>query len=212
MKEITPTEFLGLVEALAKTFEEEESSLNELDSRIGDGECGTNLRKAFRNVSGKLLSMPSAEVNTLIEQLGAHLIASAGGTIGLLFGVGIRAAGKAVAGASPLKAEDIVKMGNAAIEAVKTRGRSQTGDKTFLDAMVPAVTAFSNGINNGKPSSKALQDAVRAAREGAETTRNMVARRGRASYLGRRSLGYIDPGASAFVLALESVERYLVGA
>lgn len=209
MKDITPAEFCRLVEALAKTLEEEESSLNEFDSRTGDGECGTNLRKAFRTASDKLLAQSPTDVSSMIGQIGTHLITSAGGTIGLLFGVGIRAAGKEGAGTSQLNATDVVKMGNAAIDAIKTRGKAKTGDKTFLDALIPAVAAFSSGLNNGAPSDKALKDALQAAREGAEATKGMVAQRGRASYLGGRSLGHIDPGAKAFVLVLESAERFL---
>ncbi len=210
MKDITPEELIGLVEALAGTFEKEESSLNELDSKVGDGECGTNLRKVFRTAYEKLSSLSSEDIGGMIEGLGMHMITSAGGTIGLLFGVGIHAAGKEVAGVSHLKAADVIKMGNAAIEAVKARGKAQTGDKTFLDALVPAVAAFSAGIDNGASPERSLNDAVQAAREGAEATTGMVARMGRASYLGGRSLGHMDPGARAFALALESAQRYLI--
>lgn len=209
MKDITPVVLIDLVETLARTFEEKESFLNELDSKIGDGECGTNLRKAFKNASDKFQPQSPKDVSTVIEQLGMHLITSAGGTIGTLFGVGIRAAGREAAGISSLKATDVIKMGNAAIEAIKGRGKAQTGDKTFLDALVPAVTVFSNDINNGISPDKALKDAVKSAGKGAEATKSMVARRGRASYLGERSLGHIDPGARAFALMLESTERFL---
>ncbi len=217
MKDITPTEFPGLIEALAATFKKEEAALNELDSRVGDGECGTNLRKAFRTASVKLQSppptqppaQPPKDVSGMVKQLGMNLITSAGGTIGVLFGVGIYAAGKAVAGTSQLQAADVVKMGNAAVEAIERRGKAQPGDKTFLDALAPAVTSFSDGITNGVSADKALNGAVKAAREGAEATKNMVARKGRASYLGDRSLGHVDPGAKALALALECTERHL---
>lgn len=215
MKEITPAGFLGMVEALAATFEKEEASLNELDSRVGDGECGTNLRKAFKTAHDRLQSQPPIQppkdVSEIVEQLGMNLITSAGGTIGVLFGVGIHAAGKSVAGTSRLQAKDVIKMGNAAIEAIKRRGKAQPGDKTFLDALVPAVTSFSDGITGGAAPDKALNDAVKAAREGAEATTGMVARMGRASYLGDRSLGHMDPGARALALALECAERHLLG-
>lgn len=211
MKDITPATLLGLVEALADTFEKEESSVNELDSKVGDGECGTNLRKAFRTASDRLNAKNPGDAGGLIEQLGMHLITSAGGTIGLLFGVGIHAAGREVAGTSQLLAADVVRMGDAAVEAIKIRGKAEVGDKTFLDALVPAVTAFNDSVNNGASAEEALSNAVKAAREGAEATTGMVARRGRASYLGGRSLGHIDPGARALVLALEGVEKYLTG-
>lgn len=211
MKNITPAELVNLVEALARTFEEEESSLNELDSKVGDGECGTNLRKAFRTASVRLQSQLPRDVGSVIERLGMHFITSAGGTIGILFGVGIHAAGKEAAGISCLGATDVVKMGNAAIEAVKVRGKAQTGDKTFLDALIPAVAAFSASVDKGTSIDNALNDAVSSARKGAEATKSMVAHRGRASYLGGRSLGHIDPGARAFVLALESARKFLTG-
>ncbi len=211
MKDITPEVLIGLVESLAGTFEEEEFLLNELDSKVGDGECGTNLRKAFRTASDRLKAKPPEDAGSLIEQLGMHLITSAGGTIGLLFGVGIHAAGKEAGGGSGLKkAADVVRMGNAAIEAIQTRGKARTGDKTFLDALVPAVAAFSDSINNGASADKALSEAVKSARQGAEATTGMIAQRGRASYLGVRSMGHMDPGARAFALALESVRRYLI--
>ncbi len=218
MKDITPVEFLDMVEALAATFEKEEASLNELDSNIGDGECGTNLRKAFKTAHDRLQSQapiqppiqPPKDVSEIVEQLGMNLITSAGGTIGMLFGVGIHAAGKSVAGTSRLQAKDVIKMGNAAVEAIKRRGKAQPGDKTFLDALVPAVTSFSDGITGGAAPDRALNDAVKAAREGAEATTGMVARMGRASYLGDRSRGHMDPGARALALALECAERHLL--
>lgn len=208
MKYLIPAEFPRLAEVLAEIFEKEESFLNDLDSRVGDGECGTNLRKAFRTASDRLKSQPPVDIGSLIEQLGTHLITSAGGTIGLLFGVGIRAAGKEVKGTQQLKATDAIRMGNAAIESIKARGKAQPGDKTFLDALIPAVAAFEKGVNGGAPPDKALKDMIRAARGGAEATRGMVAQRGRASYLGGRTLGHMDPGAMALVLALEGIERF----
>lgn len=208
MKDISPAELHHLVEELTEVFEKEESLLNDLDSRVGDGECGSNLRKAFKTASERLKSQPPADIGSLIEQLGMHLITSAGGTIGLLFGVGIRAAGREIKGASELKATDVVRMGNAAIEAITARSKAQPGDKTFLDTLIPAVAAFEKGINSGAPPDKVLRDAIRAARAGAEATRGMVAQKGRASYLGGRTLGHMDPGAMALVLALEVVEKF----
>lgn len=177
--------------------------LTELDARVGDGDHGINLARGMAAMRAELLdgdpAMPSSEV---LRLAGRVLVSSVGGASGPLYGTLFADAGAAVDGSSLVAFADGLRAG---VAGVARRGRSTTGQKTMLDALVPAVTALQGRLAAGATMTNATRAAAEAARAGSEATRSMVAQRGRASYLGERAIGHLDPGAESSRILLEAL-------
>ncbi|TDQ47205.1 dihydroxyacetone kinase-like protein [Actinorugispora endophytica] len=193
--------------AAAESMDEHAEELTRLDAAIGDGDHGSNMRRGFSAVAGKLADTDFPSVGSVLTLSGRTLISTVGGASGPLYGTVLRSAGKRLTGstASPGELLDALRDG---MEAVRGLGGAQVRDKTMVDALAPALAAYSAALEDGADLGAAVGAAARAAGEGAQATVPMTARKGRASYLGERSRGHQDPGAASTALlfaALASV-------
>jgi dihydroxyacetone kinase-like protein len=180
--------------------------LTQLDAAIGDGDHGTNMRRGFDAV-GKALAGQGADTQPgeLLILAGKTLVATVGGASGPLWGSALRRAGRALGTGDSFDGRQLADALDAAIEGVVELGAATPGDKTMVDAMRPAADALREALDAGTPIERAVQSAAEAARAGAEATRPMQARKGRASYLGARSIGHQDPGATSVAIIIAAL-------
>lgn len=182
--------FVRWMTAAAAVIDREADRLTELDSPIGDADHGRNMQRGFTAVVKTLEAEPPATPGAVLTTAGRQLISSVGGASGPLYGTLLRRAGKALGEAARVSAEELRSGLAAGVDAVGQLGGSAPGDKTMLDALVPGVTALSASFDA----------AAEAAEQGALATVPLQARKGRASYLGERSIGHQDPGATSSAL------------
>jgi dihydroxyacetone kinase-like protein len=182
--------------------------LTQLDAAIGDGDHGTNMNRGFEAVE-KALAGQNGDVppGKLLVLAGKTLVSTVGGASGPLWGSALRAAGRSLGDAETFDGPALAAALDAAIAAVVDLGAAAPGDKTMIDALVPAAEALKRGIESGAPLEVALAAAGEAAEEGAHATVPMLARKGRASYLGERSIGHQDQGATSAALIVRALER-----
>ena len=182
------------------------SWLTRLDAVLGDGDHGDNLVIGFRAVDDMLRQMPDdAPPGDVLRAVGHRLVAAVGGASGPLYGTAFLEAGSRADDAPTLDGRLVAEMLTAAADGLARRGRSAIGDKTILDTLAPAASAFAEAIADGEDPRAATARAVRAAARGARSTRPMVARRGLALRLGARSAGHLDPGAVSCLLLLRAL-------
>jgi dihydroxyacetone kinase-like protein len=176
--------------------------LTRLDSAIGDGDHGTNLDRGLRAAVAALDgdALPPGKV---LMTAGRTLVSKTGGASGPLYGTALRRAGKALGDATELDAAGLGAALQAALDGIKELGKAEEGDKTMVDALTPAVAAYSAAAGSGLAA--AARAALDAAEKGAEATVPLQARKGRASYLGPRSVGHLDPGAASTVLLFRAL-------
>ena len=191
---IDQEQVLEILHAIGEKITEEKLYLIELDNVIGDGDHGINLARGFAEVEKKRPMMEGKDIGTMLKTAGMALVSTVGGASGPLYGTAFMQAGKALAGKTEL---------DAFVAGVQLRGKSVAGEKPMLDAMIPARDAFKAALDAGKGAKDALADAVAAAEQGVEYTKTIIATKGRASYLGERSLGHQDPGATSFTTMLK---------
>jgi phosphoenolpyruvate---glycerone phosphotransferase subunit DhaL len=182
--------------------------LTQLDAAIGDGDHGTNMTRGFTAV-GRVLAEQTepAPPGRLLILAGKTLISKVGGASGPLWGTALRRAGRALGDAETFDGQQLAGALDAAIEGVVELGAAAPGDKTMIDALAPASEALHRALDAGEPLEQALAAAVSAADAGAESTVPLQARKGRASYLGERSIGHLDPGAASSVIVLSALAR-----
>ena len=183
--------------------------LTDLDSAIGDADHGLNMDRGMVAVLDMLGENASAVPATVFTSTGRTLVSKVGGASGPLYGTLFLRMGLACQGAEKLDGEQFSRVLRAGLLGVVDRGKATTGDKTMVDALGPACDALDHAISNGAALSEALTAAAAAARAGRNSTEQMVARRGRASYLGARSLGHQDPGAASAALLVEAAVAVL---
>lgn len=184
--------------------------LTDLDAAIGDGDHGINMARGFQAVETKLqLLGPDKDIGTILKTVGMTLISSVGGAAGPLYGTAFLRAAAVSQGIKILDIETAGLMLAAAIAGIKERGKATRGEKTMLDALEPAYDAFVAGGKAGKTMVESLELACEAAGQGVEFTKTIIATKGRASYLGERSLGHQDPGATSAYLILQTVLEFL---
>jgi len=193
---------------ITATVRAEGEYLTQLDAAIGDGDHGVNMTRGFDAVA-KALALEDAETSPgrLLITVGKTLVANVGGASGPLWGTGFRRAGRALGSADAVGAEQFADALDEMIAGVVDLGAAQVSDKTMIDALVPAAAALRESIAAGGTFEAAVGAAADAADEGARSTVEMQARKGRASYLGERSIGHQDPGATSAALILRALER-----
>ena len=194
-----------IISAIADRIEKEKDFLTQLDNEIGDGDHGINLARGFKSVMEKLPSLESQDIGAILKGVGTQLVSTVGGASGPLYGTAFMKAGNACKGKTEISPEEFAAALDAAIGGVKMRGKAEEGEKTMLDALCPAYKALQEGLAAGKALKEALSDAVAAAKKGVDYTKTIIATKGRASYLGERSLGHQDPGATSSLYMLESI-------
>jgi dihydroxyacetone kinase-like protein len=193
--------------AAALSMREQKELLTRLDKAIGDGDHGINMDRGFGKVLEQLDG--ASDLAGVLKTAAMALISSVGGASGPLYGTFFLRASAAVAAKEELSASDLHTLMEAGLEGVRQRGKAQAGDKTMIDALLPAVQAFGRALAQAEALSSALAGAVEAARRGAEATIPLIARKGRASYLGERSVGHQDPGATSSYLLLKALQEVL---
>jgi phosphoenolpyruvate---glycerone phosphotransferase subunit DhaL len=188
---------LGWVRAFSSSVAENKDYLTKLDQAIGDADHGINMDRGMTAVLAKLDGLEGDDIGALFKTVGMTLVSTVGGAAGPLYGTLFLQMGMATAGKSELEAEDWAAALDAAVQGVQMRGKAEPGDKTMVDALIPARDAFSAAVAEGAPFEEALRRSAQAAEEGMQATIPLVARKGRASYLGERSAGHQDPGATS---------------
>jgi dihydroxyacetone kinase-like protein len=193
---------------VAEAVKAESGHLTQLDAAVGDGDHGVNMERGFSAVE-KALAGQNAEVppGRLLIVAGKTLVSTVGGASGPLWGVALRRAGRSLGDEQSFNGAQLADALQAAIDGVVELGAAAPGDKTMVDALVPAVEALRRGLAAGEPLDRALGQAADAAEEGARSTVPMQARKGRASYLGERSIGHQDPGATSSAMIVRALER-----
>ncbi|MDO4942222.1 MAG: dihydroxyacetone kinase subunit DhaL [Lachnospiraceae bacterium] len=200
---------IEIIQAIAKKIEAEKDYLTELDNVIGDGDHGINMARGFQMVETKLPTLIGKDIGTILKTVGMTLVSTVGGSSGPLYGTAFMKAGMAMAGKTEMDLGDFLNCLDIAIEGVKMRGKATQNEKTMLDAMIPALDAMKSSYENDVPSAMVLEIGVGAAWEGVEYTKTIIATKGRASYVGERSIGHQDPGATSFSYILETISKCL---
>ena len=198
----------GVIEVLrtmSRRMESERDFLTELDNRIADGDHGINMARGFVAVEKLLSGLADKDIGTILKTVGMTLVSVVGGTAGLLYGTAFLKSGLALAGKAEVFLDDFLVCLKTSIEGIQQRGHAVRGEKTMLDAMIPALEAMTATRTDGGDAKAVFASGVAAARAGVEYTKTMIATKGRASYIGERSLGHQDPGATSFTFLLECV-------
>jgi len=197
------------IEVLAQAIIANKELLTDLDSAIGDSDHGINMARGFEAVRAKLAAANSGDdIGAVLKLIGMTLISTVGGASGPLYGTAFLRAAVAAQGKTAIDTDTAAKMLEAAIGGIKDRGKAVRGEKTMLDALEPAYAAFVQGMAEGQALPACLSLATAAAAEGVEYTKTIIATKGRASYLGERSIGHQDPGATSSYILLAAVTDY----
>jgi dihydroxyacetone kinase-like protein len=202
---VTKEQILQWLQAVAVVLEQNKDYLTELDAAIGDADHGINMNRGFQKVVSQLPSVADKDIGSILKTVSMTLISSVGGASGPLYGTMFLRISTAVAGKSELTDEDMVALLQAAVDGVVQRGKANLGDKTMLDALSPANDVFKQAVEGGASTLEALRQAVATAEEAMKNTIPLVAKKGRASYLGDRSANHQDPGATSTYLILKTL-------
>lgn len=202
---VTKNQIVTWLEKTAAVLIANKEYLTELDSAIGDADHGINMDRGFRKVSEKLPSVADKDIGSILKTVGMTLISSVGGAAGPLYGTFYMRSGMAVAAKEELNNGDVVEMLQAGVDGIVQRGRAEREDKTMFDAWAPAMEALGAALAESEDLIAAITAAVAAAEQGMIDTIPLQARKGRASYLGERSIGHQDPGATSSYLILNAL-------
>lgn len=194
-----------VVRTMAQTAVDNEKYFGDLDSVVGDGDFGYSMARGFEIVLADFDTFDRADIGTFLKKVAVVITSRIGGTSGPIWGTAFLRAGAVATGKTELTNEDVIEMLRAAIEGIKARGSADLGDKTLLDALQPAVDTLEASLGRGDDASVALAAAAVTAREQAEATNDMIAKKGRAAYTGERSIGTLDAGAVAVAVMFEAL-------
>jgi phosphoenolpyruvate---glycerone phosphotransferase subunit DhaL len=204
---ITTQQMLDWVRSFAAVVADQKQYLTELDSAIGDADHGINMNRGMQAALERLGGEPPADVTAAMRTVAMALISKVGGAGGPLYGSFFLQFGAAAGGRAEISPSEWAEGLAAGIEAVQSRGKAEPGDKTMIDALLPARDALRAALADGDGFPEAIGKAADAAEEGMVATIPLVARKGRASYLGERSAGHQDPGATSSALLLRTAAR-----
>ncbi len=194
-----------VVRTIAQTAVDNEKYFGDLDAVVGDGDFGYSLARGFENVLSGWDGIERTDIGTFLKKVGMIITARIGGTSGPIWGTAFLRAGMTAGATQTLDAGQVVAMLRAAIEGIKTRGQSDVGDKTLLDVLVPITDRLEAEFAGGADAATAVAAAAGTAKESAEATADMVAKRGRASYTGERSKGSVDAGAMGVAVIIAAI-------
>jgi dihydroxyacetone kinase-like protein len=201
----TAGDVVNCLRKMCDVIHENKEYLTELDSPIGDADHGTNMDRGFQAIAKRLSELVDNDIGGILKMCGMTLITTVGGASGPLYGTAFLQAGTALAGKQELGPGDLLVAGEAALKGVVMRGKAILGDKTMVDALTPAITALREALAAGAKAAEALEKASIAAETGMTGTIPLQARKGRASYLGERSIGHQDPGATSSFLLIRTM-------
>ena len=202
---VTKQHVVQWLEHTAVVLNDNKDELSRLDSPIGDADHGINMSRGFKAVLGKLPSVADKDIGNILKTTGMALISSVGGASGPLYGTFFLRSGAASMSKEELNTADLLQLFFDGVDGIVQRGRPQLGDKTMFDAWAPALEAMQAAFVNGDDVVAALRSMVTAAEQGMKNTIPLQARKGRASYLGERSIGHQDPGATSSYLILKAL-------
>ena len=200
---ISSTEVISIINKIGDKIIEEKDFLTELDRPIGDNDHGVNMAKGFGEVQKKLEALAEADLGTIFKTTRMTLVSTVGGSSGPLYGTAFMKMGMKLGAKKEMNLQEFLDALQTGIEGVGQRGRSTTEEKTMLDAMVPALNAMKEADAAGQDAKAALAAGVTAAKAGVEHTKDLIATKGRASYVGERGIGHQDPGATSFMFMLQ---------
>jgi len=209
MENISKAQIIEWLQNTAAVMITNKDYLTELDSAIGDADHGINMERGFKKVQEKLESFSNQDIGGILKNTGMTLISSVGGASGPLYGTLFMQIGMGLGKKEDLTLKDLHTGLTKGIDGVKSRGKAVTGEKTMIDVLDPILEALSNAIGAKASIPKALADMEVAAKKGMESTVNMIARKGRASYLGTRSIGHQDAGATSSYLIIKTLKEVL---
>lgn len=209
--QITSKDLIKMLEAMGQTIAGHKDYLTELDAAIGDADHGINMDRGFAAVVAKLGTLEGACCGTVLKTAGMTLLSTVGGASGPLYGTAFMYAGNAVMGKYELGAEDAAKAVDAAVQGVMKRGSAVAGDKTMVDTLLPVSQYMGSEEYLKADSFDAMQKVLMIAEDGMNSTEGLTAKRGRASFLGERSAGHLDPGAVSSYLLIGAAVRLLGG-
>jgi dihydroxyacetone kinase-like protein len=190
------------IRAFARLVAENRDHLTDLDAAIGDGDHGANMDRGMRAAVAALDEAKPETAAALFTKVGMTVVSTVGGASGPLFGTLFLRMGASLGDAVQVTLPEFATALSAGLDGIVARGKAEAGDKTMYDALDPAVTAFDRGVSDGLAKADALKLALVAAESGRDATTPMLARKGRASYLGERSVGHQDPGATSIALLM----------
>ena len=196
---------IAILKNIIAAIEENAQFLTDLDAAIGDNDHGINMSRGFKKVDADLPGLAGKDIGAILKKVGMDLVSTVGGSSGPLYGTAFMKAGAKAAGKNEISLDDFIVMMDEAIGGVQLRGKAVKGEKTMLDAMIPAQEAMKAAAAGGADAAAVLQAGVKAAEEGVEYTKTIIATKGRASYLGERSIGHQDPGATSFTVILQAI-------
>lgn len=204
---ISRDDILAWLQDVALTLAENRDYLVQLDSPIGDADHGANMDRGFKAIMGKMGEISDKDIGTIFKTAAMTLIATVGGASGPLYGTFFLQAGTKTTGKMEITIEEWAIVLEAALAGIVMRGKAEVNQKTMVDALTPAVQALKQAVTDGKSQAEALSLSAEAARQGMLATIPMLALKGRASYLGERSIGHQDPGATSTYLILNSAAK-----
>jgi dihydroxyacetone kinase-like protein len=209
--EVSSEDVVAWIRAFARLVEENQQLLTELDAAIGDADPGANMHRGMTAALATVEAGTATSPAALAKAVGMTLVSTVGGASGPLYGTFFLRLAAALGEAQGAAPEQVAAALRAGVEGVVARGRAEPGDKTMYDALAPAVDACQQALEEGRPWDEALRRAADAARAGRDATAAMPARKGRASYLGERSVGHQDPGATSAALLVAAAAETLGG-
>jgi dihydroxyacetone kinase-like protein len=211
MSSATLADVERVVRVMSDTVVANETYFGDLDSVVGDGDFGYSMSRGFELVVQDWDSFDRTDIATFLKKVAVVITSRVGGTSGPIWGTGFIRAAAGAGDATTLEGEQIVAMLRASVEGIMARGKAELGEKTLLDALVPAIDTLEEQVKAGASGADTLRAVATSAREAAEATRPMLARRGRASYSGERSIGTLDAGAVAVAVILEALAEDWAG-
>jgi phosphoenolpyruvate---glycerone phosphotransferase subunit DhaL len=209
MTTITADQIIAWIERYANRIAEEKEFLTKLDSDIGDADHGNNMHRGFQAVLAKRGELQGKDIGALLKIVAMTLISTVGGAAGALYGTFFLQASSVTTGKTELTPENFLLVLEKGLAGIVLRGKAAIGDKTMVDALHPAVKACRAAIHANEPLDQVLAQAVAAAEAGLQSTIPLIARRGRASYLGERSIDHQDPGATSTFFLFQSAAETL---
>lgn len=209
MTKITTEQIIALVKHMGDVIIDNEVYFCELDSAAGDGDFGMSVAKGFRMVQDDWEEVSKDNIGSFLKDTGMIITEFCGGASGPIWGSAFRAAGRFAADKTELDLHEFSELMDSAVKGIQKRGKAELGDKTLLDALIPTVDSLKTSAIKKDDFIKAFDLGATAAREGAENTKTMVAKKGRASYVGERSLTYPDAGAMALGVIFTELSKFM---
>ena len=205
MSSLSKDDIIKILQNLKQLFNDNRDYLVELDARMGDGDLGLTMSKAFNAVYDELRDTAETDIGKILMKAGMLMAKAAPSTMGTLMGTGFMRGGKAVSGKAEVSTADLAEFFQAFVTGIMERGKAKPGEKTIIDSLKPAADTLLE--LKGEDIAKALQEALRSSENGLESTKNMVAQHGRIAYYKEQSKGQEDPGATAGVILIKGFMR-----